>query len=129
MPDPRATLLSRRERTLAELERFRGYLGGTSDRVSDGVGDAADAASDVYEREKTMSTIQRLQSKLAAIDSALRATERGNYGICEICGERIDPARLEAVPHAATCVRCQAELDGAPQRRPWTTPRPDRETS
>ena len=127
MPDPRATLLLQRQRTLAELKRFRGYLGGTSDRVSDGVGDAADAASDIYEREKTMSTIQRLQSKLAAIDRALQTAERGRYGICEICGERIDPARLEAVPHATTCVGCQAKLEGTLRRGPRATPTLNRE--
>ena len=29
----------------------------------------------------------------------------GTYGTCEVCGEPIDPARLEARPTATTCVR------------------------
>jgi DnaK suppressor protein len=36
----------------------------------------------------------------------LARLDQGDYGICEICGQVIDPARLEILPHTTLCVRC-----------------------
>ena len=44
---------------------------------------------------------------LERIDEALERMEEGTYGTCERCGEAIDPARLEAIPYAIRCVRCE----------------------
>ena len=38
---------------------------------------------------------------------ALERLRSGEYGVCEVCGEAISPARLRALPEVATCVRCQ----------------------
>jgi len=70
-----------------------------------------DAASDIHEREKTLALIRTLERKLAGIERASNALEQGSYGICEICGEKINPARLAAIPQATTCIRCQDKLD------------------
>lgn len=43
---------------------------------------------------------------LEAVVGALRRLDEGRYGVCVQCGEAIDPARLEALPEAALCVRC-----------------------
>lgn len=48
---------------------------------------------------------------LRRIEAALERLERGEYGICEECGEAISPRRLEAIPWASLCVSCQ-ELAG-----------------
>ncbi|GMG81867.1 TraR/DksA C4-type zinc finger protein [Paralimibaculum aggregatum] len=45
-------------------------------------------------------------SELRMIEAALGRIEAGEYGYCVNCGEAIAPGRLEAVPHAARCVRC-----------------------
>ena len=37
------------------------------------------------------------------IDEALRRIDRGEYGVCEDCGEPIEEPRLEAVPWAKRC--------------------------
>jgi RNA polymerase-binding transcription factor DksA len=37
-----------------------------------------------------------LETRLDEIDYALRAAQKGKYGICERCGREIDPARLKA---------------------------------
>lgn len=44
---------------------------------------------------------------LREIESALRRLNEGRYGICQRCGELIAPARLDALPWATQCVRCQ----------------------
>ncbi|GGE99151.1 TraR/DksA family transcriptional regulator [Mycetocola zhadangensis] len=40
------------------------------------------------------------------IRSALGRLDAGTYGRCVSCGDPIPAARLEAVPHAAACVKC-----------------------
>lgn len=111
-----AELRAERERTLTELRRLRTYLEDEVERVIDGGEDSVDAAADIYEREKTLAIIQTMEKKLAAVERALQAAERGGYGICEICGNPIDPARLVVMPHATTCVKCQERLER--QHRP-----------
>jgi DnaK suppressor protein len=113
-------LQAERERTKAEVQRLRSYLEDEVERVIDGSEDSVDAASDVYEREKTLAIIQTLEKKLASVERALRAAERGGYGICEICGNPIDPARLAVMPHSTTCIKCQEKLEGQQRRRPLT---------
>ena len=54
-------LQAERERTMAELKRLRSYLEDEVERVIDGGEDSVDAASDIYEREKTLAIIQTLE--------------------------------------------------------------------
>ncbi|MDI7277681.1 MAG: TraR/DksA C4-type zinc finger protein [Anaerolineae bacterium] len=106
-----------RRRTEAEIARLRSYLEIEMERSAGEDEDAPDAAADIYEREKTLALIRTLEDKLASIEHALRSTAVGSYGICERCGERIDPARLEIMPHTSLCVRCQSELERRAQPR------------
>jgi DnaK suppressor protein len=34
--------------------------------------------------------------------------DAGTYGICDMCGDRIPVARLEALPYAELCVKCKS---------------------
>jgi len=113
----RARLEAERERTQEELRHLRSYLQAEVDRIIDGGEGSVDAASDVYEREKTLAIIQTLEKKLASVEHALQTVEKGGYGICEVCGEKIDPERLAIVPHTTTCVKCQRKLERAPRHR------------
>lgn len=104
-----------RERTLAEMQRLRVYLQYEMDRaVSE---DDVDAASEMYERQKNLALLQTLEAKLESIEQALRVAQTGTYGICQMCGKRIDPARLEIMPHATLCVSCQAKQERKGSRR------------
>lgn len=47
-------------------------------------------------------------ARLQAIDAALGRLDTGRYGICTDCGGPISRARLEAMPAAARCIRCEA---------------------
>ena len=77
---------------------------------------ADEADLDAYEREKTWALVQRLQSKLESVDRALALAEKGTYGICTSCGERIDPARLEILPEATMCLECQRQFERQSRR-------------
>lgn len=72
---------------------------------------ADEADVDAYEREKTWALIQSLQRKLESIDRALELARKGTYGVCQNCGAEIDPARLEILPQATLCLKCQRELE------------------
>ena len=41
----------------------------------------------------------------------MKAMDRGEYGECVRCGEDINEKRLEAVPWATMCIRCQEETE------------------
>lgn len=101
----RGKLEKERAETLAALDHLREYLRGEVDA------DAEEADPDLYEREKTQALIRTLEDKLASIEQALRLAEKGTYGICERCGEKIDPARLEALPHTTLCVKCKSQME------------------
>lgn len=118
--DQQKRLQEEREHTLAQLKALRSYVGSGTGRGSEASADSVDAAADISDREKTLAIIQTLEQKLAAIERALRATQRGSYGICEVCGQTIDPGRLEVMPHTTTCVKCQARLERQQPRRPST---------
>jgi DnaK suppressor protein len=74
----------------------------------------ADDASEIFEQEKNLALQQNLKDLLAKTERALRKFDSGTYGVCEDCGESIDPARLEALPWAAHCIRCKQKA----QKRP-----------
>jgi DnaK suppressor protein len=101
----RELLNQERERVISKLTRLHNTLQSKIDPDSD------DGASDLEEHENAMALIPGLNGRLEAIDQALQRVERGTYGFCEHCGEPIDPARLEAVPEAAFCVRCKTVVE------------------
>lgn len=61
--------------------------------------DAADRFEDFEGRSGMVTT---LQSRLSDINRALDKIEKGTYGTCEVSGEPIEEARLQANPAART---------------------------
>ncbi|GAA5484599.1 TraR/DksA family transcriptional regulator [Haloferula sargassicola] len=70
-----------------------------------------DAGSDAYDRDFALSVLAKEQDALYEIEQALRRIERGVYGVCEMSGEKIPQARLEAIPFARLTVQCQADWE------------------
>lgn len=58
-----------------------------------------------YERSQLAALIQGTQDHLAAVEAAMGRLEQGTYGICEVCGQPIPAARLDARPTARTCIQ------------------------
>ena len=54
-------------------------------------------------------------SEVMRIDAALARIDAGTWGICYACGDRIDGARLGAIPEASRCLECES---GLRERRP-----------
>jgi RNA polymerase-binding transcription factor len=55
---------------------------------------------------------------LKCIEEAMKAMDRGEYGKCVRCGEDINEKRLEAVPWATMCIRCQEETEREAEHTP-----------
>ncbi|MBC8097444.1 MAG: TraR/DksA family transcriptional regulator, partial [Akkermansiaceae bacterium] len=58
----------------------------------------ADAATDSFDRDLALSQASAKHEALYEIDSALDRIQNRCYGICELTGKSIPPARLDAIP-------------------------------
>ena len=63
------------------------------------------------ERELAIRNLDRESHLLRNVRGALRRIEDGTYGTCMHCEEDISPKRLDAVPWAGYCIRCQEIVD------------------
>ncbi len=76
-------------------------------------GDAADFALDAAQDEISSQLAEVESRELGNIENALECMREGNYGACDICADSIPLARLQALPYATTCIRCQRESEGS----------------
>jgi RNA polymerase-binding protein DksA len=87
--------------------------------------DAEEGDPDLIEREKNVALANQLTKRLEGVQAALRAIDKGRYGICERCGQQIDPERLEVRPDATLCLPCQVEVEKLIRRGLMPIPPPD----
>ncbi len=115
-----------------ELEKYRKALEAKQAelvellRRRDGIAieKAADALDEVRlaaDRELLIHTLDREYLRLKEIRAALARIEDGSYGICLSCEEPIPQKRLDAIPWAAYCVRCQEAIDAQRAAEPGAT--------
>lgn len=71
----------------------------------------ADAVETIAENEMVVSA---LETELKLIDHALSKFDSGTYGTCEVSGDPIEEARLEANPAARTSIAHVGEEDSLP---------------
>ncbi|MBI2017389.1 MAG: TraR/DksA C4-type zinc finger protein [Candidatus Rokubacteria bacterium] len=87
------------------LERDRDDTERTLGSIRDRLQHPADAATETESRELDMTQRRMLEARLRRIGDALGRIDRGTYGRCAVCGERIPDERLEALPDTAYCVK------------------------
>jgi DnaK suppressor protein len=71
----------------------------------------ADIGSDAMETEQAFMHASKGTSYLLELEEALKRIEKGTYGVCESCGQKIPPRRLEAYLAARLCVQCKSRLE------------------
>lgn len=71
-------------------------------------GKKEEGASEAFELEKRLALEKRLMVTLAEVEHALRKFEKGTYGVCDMCGQPVEIARLEVLPQANLCLNCKA---------------------
>lgn len=106
----RKTLRAELERVQAELADLRSTFDGEVDI------DPEEGDVEVAERTKNISLIQMLETRERQFLDALQSVESGEYGKCKRCREDINPERLQAIPDAKYCIRCQELVERSPAR-------------
>src|SRR6266446_7229993 len=70
----------------------------------------ADQGTDDFDRRISLEVTSHEFQLLRQIERALEKIGEGTYGVCYISGEKIPPARLDAMPYATTTVKAQEML-------------------
>jgi RNA polymerase-binding protein DksA len=95
----RRSLTERGQRLLEEGGRFSNHM--------------ADQATAEAEGESQNNLLDAEGREVLEIEHALRRLEEGTFGVCESCGVEIAKRRLEVLPRARHCLRCQERLERA----------------
>jgi len=106
------------EALLKRREMLGGGLVGNSSSAREQLRDALGstlAVPEMVEAAQTLEQLERDQSledqeriQLRAVERALAKLAIGRFGVCEDCEEEIPSRRLEIIPEARLCARCQA---------------------
>lgn len=108
-------LAEEKERLTLELSRFahRNPQAKETDFNTDfpNLGDKEDEnASEVASFSDNLSLEDELEKALRDVESALKSVEKGTYGSCKYCSQKIDERRLEARPTSTSCIQCKKTL-------------------
>ncbi len=111
-PDTGASQPDQLQTLAAELERVQGELAHLKSAMySEVKTDIDEGDVEVSERIKNVSLIAMLEQREQTLLDAIKAVELGQYGICNRCQTPISPERLEVLPDAKYCIRCQDEIE------------------
>ena len=106
----RSHLESEQKRLMEQLEQLEAEVQPVEERREGSpFGKREEEATESFELEKRLALEKQTGDQLAAVKHALSKFEKGTYGSCDICGQPIDPARLEALPQASLCLDCKAK--------------------
>ena len=100
LADLRAQLEEERSRLRAQLLEL-GVSGDASLTFDENFADSGQVAA---EQGETRMLAASLNDQLREAEAALARMDDGSYGRCEVCGEPIAPARLEAMPATRFCI-------------------------
>ena len=70
-------------------------------------GNMEEEADEAQEYDNLLSLEHSLELKLQDVNLALEKIKKGNYGVCEKCGKKMDEERLNACPEAKSCIKCK----------------------
>ena len=72
--------------------------------------DSGDLSQQSHEEWLFLNRNNLEKALLREVEEALVRVKEGTYGVCQECDEPISPKRLQALPWAKFCVRCQEML-------------------
>lgn len=103
--DEMKALLGEADKTVTEM---------TSD--SSNFPDPTDRATQESDRNFELRIRDRERKLINKINDALERIDKGEFGICEECGEEISEARLKARPVTTLCINCKMEEEQKEKR-------------
>jgi DnaK suppressor protein len=114
-------LEARRDQLTSELQgKLRDVVtrgSGDRERSTEHEGAESDIQGDIE-----LALIQMKSETLRRIEGALRRVAQGTYGNCVECQEPISRERLQALPFAARCTRCEETREAEIKVRSAGTP-------
>ena len=96
------------ESKLAELLKLSG---GREKLEIQTMADPLDQVRPSTDRDMAVETLNQQARSIHEIRDALERIEEGSYGSCEHCEEPIPAKRLDALPWARMCVKCQSAIE------------------
>jgi RNA polymerase-binding transcription factor DksA len=106
------TDLENRRQEASNLDGGAGEPGPGQHWEHAGYGDhLADDATELFEREKSLTLEGTLRDHLRQVESALDRIEAGTYGRCAVCGRPIGKERLNAIPETTLCLEHKAAAE------------------
>ena len=105
--------MSTRQELERQLEQACGELAQLEERL-ESKGDYGLGRGDplIIRWELNLALREEMKRKVEQLEEALERAKEGNYGVCESCGQLIDPERLEVLPSTTLCIRCAREEEG-----------------
>jgi RNA polymerase-binding transcription factor DksA len=67
--------------------------------------DENETADEIEDYEENQGIVNKLALQLSSVEKALDKVKNGTYGKCDVCGEEIPEARLDANPASITCIK------------------------
>jgi DnaK suppressor protein len=109
----RKTQLNRYRNRLLDLrEQLTGAIGRMSETVLTDAQPPEEHDRQVSESpDKELILEQDEETIRREVMKALERVDRGDYGICQECGEPIGLPRLEAMPYAPYCIGCERRVE------------------
>jgi DnaK suppressor protein len=105
-------LLERKRRLWQEVkQQLKSNIGDGYQEMLATARDEEDQATVSLMAETNLSLLGPKRQELEAIEEALLRLENGSYGLCEVCGQPIEPRRLEIMPEAPLCRNCASHRE------------------
>ena len=105
-------LLERKRRLWLEVkDQLKSNIGDGYQEMLATARDEEDQAAVSLLAETNLTLLGPKRAELEAIEEALGRLESGTYGLCEDCGQPIEPRRLEIMPETPLCRNCQSQRE------------------
>lgn len=103
-----------REILFKKMASLMGVADDTVTRMSEGDGtfpDPVDRAMTEANTSIELRTRDRERKLISKIEKAIKKTEDGTYGVCEVCDDEITEERLLVRPETTLCINCKEEQE------------------
>lgn len=105
-------LLGRKKLLWLEVkEQLKSSIGDGYQEMLATARDEEDQATVSLMAETSLTLLGPKRQELEAIEEALQRLENGAYGLCEVCGQPIEPRRLEIMPETPLCRGCMSQRE------------------
>ena len=105
-------LLERKKLLWLEVkEQLKSSIGDGYQEMLATARDEEDQATVSLMAETSLTLLGPKRQELEAIEEAMQRLENGAYGLCEVCGQSIEPRRLEIMPETPLCRGCMSQRE------------------